>query len=156
MAAFENSDITADSDDFRGGNVRINTKGIFGLQFRDVASPNTSDITATGATRGLSGNVQITTPDIDPTRGLVELPTNLVDASNQISTACTPGTRQFQNTFVATGRGGLPMSPTEPLQDTSTVSAWVKLRPKSENLANITPMSKSTAVSITPILTSCT
>ncbi|MFN6528071.1 S-layer family protein [Nostoc sp. ChiSLP03a] len=151
LAAFENSDITADSDDFRGGNVKIKTKGIFGIQFRDIASPNTSDITATGATRELSGNVQITTPDIDPTRGLVELPINLVDASRQISTACTPGTRQFQNTFVATGRGGLPMSPAEPLQDSSTVSAWVKLRPQPENLANTTTQPKSTAVSTTSI-----
>ncbi|MDZ7969782.1 MAG: filamentous hemagglutinin N-terminal domain-containing protein [Nostoc sp. DedSLP03] len=151
LAAFENSDITADSDDFRGGNVKINTKGIFGIQFRDAPSPNTSDITATGPTSELSGNVQITTPDIDPTRGLVELPINLVDASRQIYTACTPGTRQFQNTFVATGRGGLPMSPTEPLQDSSTVSAWVKLRPKSENLANTTPQPQPTAVSTTPI-----
>ncbi|MEH1940494.1 MAG: filamentous hemagglutinin N-terminal domain-containing protein [Nostoc sp.] len=153
LAAFQNSDITAKSTDFRGGNVKINTKGIFGLQFQDIASPNTSDITATGATRELSGNVRITTPDIDPTRGLVELPINLVDASRQISNACTPGTRQFQNTFVATGRGGLPMSPTEPLQDSSTVSGWVRLRPKSENLANTTPVPKSTAVSTTPIAT---
>ncbi|MEH2242812.1 two-partner secretion domain-containing protein [Nostoc sp.] len=151
LAAFENSDITANSNDFRGGNVRINTKGIFGIQFRDIASPNTNDITASGATRELSGNVQITTPDIDPTRGLVELPINLVDASRQISNACTPGTRQFQNTFVVTGRGGLPMSPTEPLQDSSTVSAWVRLRPKPENLANTTPVPQPTAVSTTPI-----
>ncbi|MEH2035550.1 S-layer family protein [Nostoc sp.] len=151
LAGFENSDITANSTDFRGGNVKINTKGIYGLQFQDIASPNTSDITATGATRELSGNVRITTPDIDPTRGLVELPINLVDASRQISNACTPGTRQFQNTFVATGRGGLPMSPTEPLQDSSTVSAWVKLRPKLENLVNTTPVPKSTAVSTTTI-----
>ncbi|MEH1847450.1 MAG: filamentous hemagglutinin N-terminal domain-containing protein [Nostoc sp.] len=151
LAAFENSDITANSDDFRGGNVRINTKGIFGIQFRDIASSNTNDITATGATRELSGNVQITTLDIDPTRGLVELPTNLVDASRQIYNACTPGTRQFQNTFVATGRGGLPMSPTEPLQDSSTVSAWVRLRPKPENLINTTPVPQPTALSTTPI-----
>ncbi|MFN6480832.1 filamentous hemagglutinin N-terminal domain-containing protein [Nostoc sp. DedQUE07] len=151
LAGFQNSDITANSTDFRGGNVKINTKGIFGLQFRDIGSLQTSDITATGATRSLSGNVEITRPDIDPTSGLIELPTNLVDASRQISTACTPGTRQFQNTFVATGRGGLPMSPTEPLQDSSTVSAWVKLRPKSENLANTTPVPQPTAVSTTPI-----
>ncbi|MBN3891170.1 MAG: S-layer family protein [Nostoc sp. JL31] len=150
LAAFENSDITANSDDFHGGNVRINTKGIFGIQFRDIASLNTNDITATGATRELSGNVQITTPDVDPTRGLVELPVNLVDASRQISNACTPGTRQFQNTFVATGRGGLPMSPTELLQDSSTVSAWVRLRPNAEK-ANTTPVPQPTAVSTTPI-----
>ncbi len=94
----------------------------------------TNDITATGRTRELSGNVQINTPDVDPTSGLVELPINLVDASSQIDNACTPGTRQFQNTFVATGRGGLPISPTEPLQDSSTLSAWVRLRAKPENV----------------------
>ncbi|MHC5829576.1 MAG: filamentous hemagglutinin N-terminal domain-containing protein, partial [Nostoc sp.] len=42
------------------------------------------------------------------------------------------------------------MSPTEPLQDSSTVSAWVKLRPKTENLANTTPVPQPTAVSTTP------
>ncbi|WP_414574029.1 filamentous hemagglutinin N-terminal domain-containing protein [Nostoc sp. CCY 9925] len=149
LAGFENSNITAKSANFRGGNIRINTKGIFGIQFRNVDSRNTSDITATGRTRRLSGNVQITTPDIDPTLGLVELPINLVDASRQISTACTPGTRQFQNTFVATGRGGLPISPAEPLQDSTTLSDWVRLRSKSENLANTTTQPQPTAVSTT-------
>ncbi|MBP5977474.1 S-layer family protein, partial [Brasilonema sp. CT11] len=157
LAGFQNSDITANSEDFRGGNVRINTKAIFGLQFRDALTPD-SDITATGVTRSLSGNVQITTPDIDPTNGLVELPTNLVDVSGQISTACTPGSRQSQSSFVSTGRGGLPMSPTEPLQDTSTLSAWVRLRPKAANSAKTTispqptAVSNSTKVAATPIV----
>jgi large exoprotein involved in heme utilization and adhesion len=149
LAGFENSDITANSDDFRGGNVRINAKGIFGIQFRDIASPNTSDITATGATRQLSGNVQITRPDIDPTSGLIELPINLVDVSQQISTACTPGSRQSQSSFVSTGRGGLPISPTEPLQDTSTLSAWVRLRPSPANSAKTTISPQPIAVSNT-------
>ncbi|RCJ21435.1 hypothetical protein A6770_30355 [Nostoc minutum NIES-26] len=147
LAGFENSNISANSANFRGGNIRINTKGIFGIQFRDVNSRNTSDITATGRTRRLSGNVQITTPDIDPTNGLIELPTNLVDVSQQISTACTLGSRQFQSSFVSTGRGGLPMSPTEPLQDTSTLSAWVRLRPKPATRAKITISPQPTAVS---------
>ncbi|MEH2352560.1 beta strand repeat-containing protein, partial [Nostoc sp.] len=147
----ENSDIRADSTNFRGGNVTIkNIAGIFGIQSRKEPSPNTSDITAKGATPDLSGNIEITPPDVDPSNGLVELPINLVDASNQISNACTPGTRQFQNIFVATGRGGLPMSPTEPLQDSSTVSAWVRLRPNAEK-ANTTPVPQPTAVSTTPI-----
>ncbi|WDD36522.1 filamentous hemagglutinin N-terminal domain-containing protein (plasmid) [Nostoc sp. UHCC 0926] len=148
----ENSDIRADSTNFRGGNVTIkNIAGIFGIQSRKEPSPNTSDITAKGATPDLSGNIEITQPDVDPSNALVELPVNLVDASRQISNACTPGTRQFQNTFVATGRGGLPMSPTEPLQDSSTVSAWVRLRPNAENLANTTTQPQPTAVSTTPI-----
>ncbi|MBD0264198.1 MAG: S-layer family protein, partial [Tolypothrix sp. Co-bin9] len=151
LAAFENSDITANSTDFRGGRVKINSQSLFGAQFSNPPSPQTSDITALGKTPEFNGNVQITPHDVDPTRGLVELPINLVDASRQISTACTPGTRQFQNTFVATGRGGLPMSPTEPLQDSSTVSAWVRLRPQPESLANTTTQLQPTAVSTTPI-----
>ncbi|MEH1916486.1 two-partner secretion domain-containing protein [Nostoc sp.] len=147
LAAFENSNISANSANFRGGNIRINTKGIFGIQFRNVNSRNTSDITATGRTRRLSGNVEITRPDIDPTNGLIELPTNLVDVSQQISTACTPGSRQFQSSFVSTGRGGLPMSPTEPLQDTSTLSAWVRLRPKPATTAKTRISPQPTAVS---------
>ncbi|MEH1873205.1 S-layer family protein [Nostoc sp.] len=146
----ENSDISANSANARGGNVAINNAaGIFGIQSRKEPSPN-SDITATGATPDLSGKVQINIVDVDPTRGLIELPTNLVDVSQQISTACTPGTPQFQNTFVATGRGGLPINPTEPLQDSSTVSAWVKLRPEPENLANTTTQPQPTAVSTVP------
>ena len=129
LAGFENSDITANSIYFRGGNVKINTEGIFGIQFRDVGSLLTSDITATGANSELSGNVEITTPDVDPTSGLVELPANVVDASRQISNACTPGTRQYENTFIATGRSGLPISPAEPLQENNTLSTWVKLVP---------------------------
>ncbi|OYD95804.1 hypothetical protein CDG76_12840 [Nostoc sp. 'Peltigera membranacea cyanobiont' 210A] len=145
----ENSDITANAFEGRGGNINIKALNVLGIRRQEQQTPQ-SEITASSEL-GINGNIEITTPDIDPSSGLVELPVNLVDVSQQISTACTPGTRQFQNTFVATGRGGLPMSPTEPLQDSSTVSAWVKLRPKSENLANTTPVPEPTAVSTTPI-----
>ncbi|AFY56421.1 filamentous hemagglutinin family N-terminal domain protein [Rivularia sp. PCC 7116] len=133
LAGFENSDITANSIDSRGGNVRINTEGVVGIKFRDLLSP-LSDITAAGKNSELSGNVEVNT-QLDPSRGLVELPVNLVDASNQISKVCTPRNREL-NTFVSTGRGGLPMSPTEPLQDTNTLSAWVKLKPQPRNSAS--------------------
>jgi large exoprotein involved in heme utilization and adhesion len=148
LAILENSRISANSTDSRGGRVTIKTQGIFGTQ---PWYPNAirGYITATGTTPDLSGDVEITTPDVDPSSGLVELPINLVDASQQISNACTPGTRQFQNTFVATGRGGLPMSPTEPLQDSSTLSAWVRFRPKPENSANTSFSPQPTAVSNT-------
>ncbi|MBP5978030.1 S-layer family protein [Brasilonema sp. CT11] len=51
------------------------------------------------------------------------------------------------------------MSPTEPLQDTSTLSAWVRLRPKAANSAKTTISPQPTAVSnstkvaaVTPIV----
>ncbi|OWY64339.1 hypothetical protein B7486_47865 [cyanobacterium TDX16] len=57
LVAFENSDISANSANFRGGNVRINAFGIFGTQFRAAPDDRTSDITATGGSPQLSGNV---------------------------------------------------------------------------------------------------
>ncbi|MCJ8282701.1 MAG: S-layer family protein [Rivularia sp. ALOHA_DT_140] len=108
-----------------------NTAGIYGIQSRKEPSFNTSDITVKGATPDLEGNIQINPPELDPSRGLIELPVDVVDASNQISNACGPGGSQFENEFVITGRGGLPMSPFKPLEDTSTVSPeWVKLKPQ--------------------------
>ncbi|MEH2296326.1 two-partner secretion domain-containing protein [Nostoc sp.] len=144
----ENSDITANAFEGQGGKIKIRAQAVFGIQPQKQQTPQ-SDITASSKL-GINGTVQINTPDVDPSRGLVELPTNLVDASRQISNACTPGTRQFQNTFVATGRGGLPISPTEPLQDSSTVSAWVRLKSKPENSANTTIEPQVTAISTTP------
>ena len=110
----ENSDITANSQDFRGGNIKINASGIFGIQFRNALTP-LSDITATGKDSSLNGNVQIDIRDVEPTQGLVALPTNLVDASTQISQSCSAGGRlaNRENNFTVSGRGGLPSSPTE-------------------------------------------
>ncbi|MBD2729732.1 S-layer family protein [Nostoc sp. FACHB-892] len=134
LIAFENSDIRADSANFFGGRVRINASGIFGTQLRDVVFDSTSDITATGASPELNGTVELNTPDVDPNNGLVNLPTIPVDT--QVAQGCySPD--YAQNRFVIVGRGGLPMSPTEPLQDTSTLSAWVRLRPKPANSKTI-------------------
>lgn len=120
LGVFENSRVTASSEDFRGGNIRINTLGFF-------VSPN-SNINARGKTPELAGNVEVTNT-LDPSRSLFELPENLVDASQRISTACTPGSRNFRSSFTATGRGGLSESPFEPLQDLRLFSNWVTLVP---------------------------
>jgi large exoprotein involved in heme utilization and adhesion len=121
LVGIDNSDITANSTDSRGGNVRINTQGIFGIQFRDVGSLQTSDITATGATRELTGNVQITRPDVDPTTGLVELPADFVDRSDAIAQGC----RDVQgSSFIVTGRGGLPPTPQQALGDDPRWRDW--------------------------------
>ena len=144
----ENSDITANAFKGRGGNINIGAREVFGIQRREQQTPQ-SDITATGATPDLSGTVQINTADTDPNNGLIELPVNLVDASNQISKACTPGGSQFQNEFISTGRGGLPMNPTQPLQETSTLQAWVKLKPQPEttNTTIKPPLKKVSSIS---------
>ena len=109
----EDSNISANSEDFRGGNVSIKAFSIYGIQSRLIATP-LSDITATGATAALSGTIDVITAGIDPTSGLVELPTDLVDSSGLIAQGC-PANQG--NSFVITGRGGLPPTPEQQLDD---------------------------------------
>ena len=106
----EDSNISANSQDSRGGNITINAQGIFGIQFRPLPTP-LSDITASGKDFFLNGIVDINTLGVNPTQGLVALPTTLVDASRQISQECSAQNRESR--FTVTGRGGLPQSPTE-------------------------------------------
>ena len=113
IAALENSDISANAQNARGGRVIITAQGIFGTEFREELTPQ-SDITATSELGPeFSGTVEINTPDVDPTRGLVNLPAQPVNT--QMAQGCQVGGSQQQSEFVITGRGGLPPNPKEAL-----------------------------------------
>lgn len=58
----ENSDIVASA--IRGGNIKIKAEGILGIEFRYLQTP-------------ASGEVELVTPDVDLSQGLVALPTEL-------------------------------------------------------------------------------
>jgi filamentous hemagglutinin family protein len=113
----ENSDIIANAEGGgQGGNINITTQGIYGLEYRPQLTPN-SDINASSRF-GVNGTVQINTPGIDPSRGLANLPTEVVDASNQIAQTCGAGRGEARkNEFIVTGRRGLPSNPYETLSD---------------------------------------
>jgi large exoprotein involved in heme utilization and adhesion len=142
----ENSDITANASSGSGGRITINATGIYGIaplsrQELERLSPEdldpgqlpTNDITAISQTNpSLSGTIELITPDVDPNRGLVQLPTNLLDASGQIYQGCTPRNGQTSS-FVATGRGGLPLSPSEPLRSRAVITQWVTLDEQTGN-----------------------
>ncbi|NJL10637.1 MAG: S-layer family protein [Calothrix sp. SM1_7_51] len=85
-----------------------------------------SDITASSEF-GISGNVTINIPEVDSSRGLLELPSNLVDVSQQIVRGCTPKQGQTASRFISTGRGGLPLSPEQPLRGRAVITNWVAL-----------------------------
>jgi filamentous hemagglutinin family protein len=109
LVALENSDISANAEESFGGRVIINADAIFGTQFRENLTPE-SDITASSDLGPeFSGTVRIDTADVDPSQGLVELPENLTDPSNQI--AQNPCQKGSGSSFIITGRGGLPSSP---------------------------------------------
>ncbi|HEY9830951.1 MAG TPA: S-layer family protein [Stenomitos sp.] len=118
----ENSDITANAQKGSGGRIRITAQGIFGTEFRDRLTPE-SDITATSDLGPeFNGTVQIDIRGIDPNRGLAELPETLTDSSNQIAQTCSSQSRN--NSFIVTGRGGLPPTPSEALNSTPGWIDW--------------------------------
>ncbi|MEH2425461.1 MAG: filamentous hemagglutinin N-terminal domain-containing protein [Nostoc sp.] len=124
----ENSDISANAFSGKGGRVDIESDGLFGI-VPQKSPTEKSDITASSQL-GVSGEVIINTPDVDPSRGLIQLPSNLVDVSQQITQGCTPRRGQNANRFIATGRGGLPQSPNEPLRGRAVITGWVDLPPQ--------------------------
>ena len=119
----ENSDISADAFEGRGGTINITTQGIFGIDFRDRQTP-LSDITASSQF-GIDGNVEINSPDVDPSRGLAELPTDLVDAAGLVDRSCsTNGEATTSSSFTVTGRGGLPPTPDQVLSPDGDWEDW--------------------------------
>jgi large exoprotein involved in heme utilization and adhesion len=126
----ENSDISANATESFGGRVIVNASGIFGTEFRLQDTP-LSDITASSALGPqFNGVVQLNTPGIDPSRGLANLPAEVVDASNQIAQTCGAGRGESgKNEFIITGRRGLPSNPYEML---SNDEALADVHPPSE------------------------
>ncbi len=119
----ENSDITANAQKGSGGRVSITASGIFGLKYRLELTPK-SDITATSELGPqFNGIVIINILGINPSQGLVELPENIVDPSRLIAAGC-PTDRG--NSFVVTGKGGLPEDPSQTLRGKTV---WQDLRP---------------------------
>ena len=127
----ENSDITANAFEGDGGNIRITAGGIVGLEFRPELTP-LSDITASSEF-GVNGVVQLDTPDLEPNQGLVELPGELIDPSNQISSGCLAAE---DNSLTVSGRSGLPDSPDDP----NSSAVWEDWRPL-ETEVSMTPLS---------------
>ncbi|MEM9946084.1 MAG: filamentous hemagglutinin N-terminal domain-containing protein [Cyanobacteria bacterium P01_D01_bin.36] len=104
LIALENSDITANAADNFGGRIVVNANSILGTAYRENLT-TASDITASSALGpDFSGTVEINDPAVDPTDGITELPEGL-SSENQIAAACE---QLESNTFVATGRGGIP------------------------------------------------
>ncbi|MEQ9481967.1 two-partner secretion domain-containing protein [Coleofasciculus sp. F4-SAH-05] len=123
LVALDNSDITANATNSQGGRVIINAQGIFGTQFRPQLTTE-SDITASSELGAqFSGIVEINTPDADPSSGLVELSTTVVDVEGLVAqNLCTA--KLAGSSFVISGRGGLPASPNDPLTDEVVAVEW--------------------------------
>jgi len=80
---------------------------------------------------------------IDVAQSIVDLPSNLVDATKLIDRRCTPGNPFQQSSFYITGRGGIPQNPTQMLDADAIVSNWVTLdaEAQSGNKVDTNPIS---------------
>ncbi|NEP59183.1 MAG: filamentous hemagglutinin N-terminal domain-containing protein [Symploca sp. SIO2G7] len=107
----ENSDITANAFEGNGGRITLTAKGIFGLEFREQLTPF-SDITASSQF-GVSGSVNISNPEVNPASGLVKLPEEVADSTEQVIARCAAAEG---NSFTLIGQGGIPEDPTAPIR----------------------------------------
>ena len=89
----------------------------------------------------------INTPDVDPSRGLVALPTELADASGLIAQGCGARGTQRQSKFVITGRGGLPPNPSDTI---NSDAVWIDLD-STNQLAAARPRSREPIQPTNPI-----
>lgn len=113
LAALGNSDITANAETGFGGRVSVTARGIFGIEFRQQLTPE-SDITATSNLGAeFSGEVEINTPDTDPTSGLLELAASPSDPNKKVLSSCAA---DEGNEFYIIGRGGIPDNPLDTLR----------------------------------------
>ncbi|MBE9228797.1 filamentous hemagglutinin N-terminal domain-containing protein [Phormidium sp. LEGE 05292] len=106
LLILENSAITANAVKGQGGNLLITLQGVFLRSSESTIS--------TSSQLGVNGLIDIQTPDIDPSQGLVILSTDLVDPVGLIAQRC-PSNASETGSFVNTGRGGVPTNPTAPL-----------------------------------------
>ncbi|MBD2162870.1 filamentous hemagglutinin N-terminal domain-containing protein [Calothrix membranacea FACHB-236] len=150
--ALENNDIAANAFSGSGGTIEIDAKGVIGLatltrqeleQKLGTTDPGklnpqslqTNDITAISQTDPqLNGVISISSPDIDPSKGIVSLPTNASDPSQQIAQNCGAGDEKTVGQFTDVGRGGLPPKPDELL---SANTVWEDIRLTANSLHTI-------------------
>lgn len=125
----QNNDIIANAEVGNGGEITVNTRGIIGLEQRRSTPVNQTNDLDASSERGAQGVVTINQPDVDPTQGLIELPSTIVDASSLIAQTCPTGGADANNLgeFVITGRGGLPPNPTDPRDDDALLTDWATL-----------------------------
>ncbi|TAF05546.1 MAG: S-layer family protein, partial [Nostocales cyanobacterium] len=133
----EDSDIIANAFGGNGGIININASRVFGLETRErlnkdqlegIRNNKSSEISASSDI-GDDGQVAIQTISVDPSQGLVQLPTDLVDLTGLIAQGCGSNNNnnvaKGQSAFVVTGRGGLPPNPDDALSAGTLSTDWV-------------------------------
>ena len=113
-----NYEISAEAFTGNGGNITIDTNSILG---RDNVEINAS------SNFGIDGTIAINDPDVDPTSGIIELPTVPIDAEAILAQdLCRFEDEKIAkgSSFVITGRGGLTPTSEDALGNVDNVVGW--------------------------------
>ena len=143
----EDSNITANAVQGAGGNINIEALGIVGIEKRDKGSPLTSDITASSE-RGVAGIVNINNTEIEPKQNIQELPNEPLDVAQLIDQSlCSVGKG---SELTITGRGGLPNSSQQALQENNLWEDWRIVEKTPKNTQVTSPSTVETQVQTIP------
>jgi filamentous hemagglutinin family protein len=118
----ENNDILAKAVFGNGGNIAINTKGIFGIEERSSTPPNLTNDLDASSEFGSAGKVSIFFPTLSNADGTLKPPSDNVDVEYLLNnTFCKI---RGNSRFIATGRNGIPLMPDNAVLPEHTWSDW--------------------------------
>lgn len=118
----ENNDILANALFGSGGNIAINTEGIFGLEERSSNPPNLTNDLDASSEFGTAGIVSISFPTISKLEGELETPKDELDVESLFKNSFCKV--RGKSSFTATGRGGIPRIPNDTILPEHTWSDW--------------------------------
>ncbi|KOP27488.1 filamentous hemagglutinin [Hapalosiphon sp. MRB220] len=113
VVLLEGSKITANAFQGRGGNISINTQGLFVCPECQISA---------SSQLGVDGEVEILTPNTSTNQEVLDLPQEITKPEEVVAQVCPADRKQGQSEFIITGRGGLPPRPSEPLSSEALLS----------------------------------
>ena len=124
----------------QGGNIRINTNALVASNNNILTGGDTPlsfqpglNVIQAAAPDGVSGNIDITTPQLDISGDLIDLDSALLNVDDLAQNPCAT-TGGKQSTLVSLGRGGLPESPEQAGSIIITPERLQRLLPRSDTI----------------------
>jgi filamentous hemagglutinin family protein len=154
----ENSDITANAFQGKGGAIEISTQGIFGIAERDL-NPNANDINASSQL-GVDGNITIQTIGSETFQETAEPPATIVESEGVVARICDPA-KTAENILAGTEitlsikKRPIPPQPIDPLMSDNILldAQSVIGNQENEGRRQVEPQEQTSQESLSPILT---